>query len=395
MPSPQQPAGSAGQPNLPVNTLRIKAHELAKLSEELDATSRGGAHSRKCIRWDFLQLSVRIEMRQPAGATTSLRYAARNISAEGLGILHNSYVYPGTNCVVYLPTNDKKEMPIDAIVRRCRHVKGLVHEVGISFKVPIDLREFMNVDPMEGRFTLEHVDASKLSGSLLHVDNSAMDRRLVRHYLKDTSLNVVNTEDATTALARVKENFDVIIVDSDLPDMSGSQLAEKLRAQGISSPIIVLTADNRQATKDALKAAKVSAMLTKPASQDRLLQAIAEFLLLEGSSGAESGGHIYTSLKAEDPTNAFVAEFIEELSTISGRLSKAVDEDDLTTARRLCFQLKGAAPALGFFPLGEAADAAMLSLDATMSVHESIKQVRNVISMCKRVRVRESLGRAG
>lgn len=371
------------------NTVRMKAAELQKLHEELEAASQAGTHARKCIRLDYVQLSVRVEMHQPGGATISLSYAARNISSEGLGILHNSYVHPNTRCIVFLKHRDGREVPIEASAVRCRHVKGLIHEVGIRFKAPINVRDFLNVDPMEGSFTLEHVDPTKLSGSLLHIEDSPMDRRLVRHYLAETALNIVSVESGKAALERIAEGFDAIVVDNDLADMTGIELVQTLRAQGIAVPIIMLTADTRPVAKEGARSAKVSAIIPKPTTKAVMLQALAEFLIIDNTGATETGGAVVSVLSPGDPTFKFVPEFIEELKQFAEKINKAVATDDTATARRICYQLKGAAPALGFVTIGEAANTAMLSLDAGQGISESGKQLRQLVGLCTRAKVRD------
>ncbi len=382
------PPTPASQPSKPqqTNTVRLKAADLQKLHEELEAASRGSSHARKCIRLDYVQLSVRVEMHQPGGASISLQYAARNISSEGLGILHNSYVHPGTRCLVFLKHHDGQEVPIEALAVRCRHVKGLIHEVGLRFKSPINVRDFLIVDPMEGSFILENVDPTKIVGSMLHVDDSAMDRRLVRHYLAETSLNIVSVETGKAAMDRIGEGFDVIVVDNDLGDMTGIELVQTLRAQGVAVPIIMLTADTRPAAKEGARNARVSAIIPKPTSKEVMLQALAEFLIVNNTGPAETGGAVVSSLSAGDPTFKFVPEFVEELKQFAEKITKAIVTDDPATARRICYQLKGAAAALGFGGIGESAAAAMVAIDATNNLAECGKQLRQLVGMCTRAK---------
>jgi CheY-like chemotaxis protein/HPt (histidine-containing phosphotransfer) domain-containing protein len=369
----------------------MKPAELQKLHEELEAANQGGQHARKCIRLDYVQMSVRVEMHQAGGASISLSYAARNISSEGLGILHNSYVHPSTRCVVFLKHRDGREVPIEASAVRCRHVKGLIHEVGIRFKAPVNVRDFLNVDPMEGSFTLEHVDPSKLRGSLLHVEDSPMDRRLVRHYLAETCLEVVSVETGKAAMERIGQGFDAIIVDNDLSDMTGIELVSTLRAQGVAVPIIMLTADTRPVAKEGARNARVSAIIPKPTNKNQMLQALAEFLIIDSNGASETGGAVVTTLPPQDPTFKFVPEFIEELKQFAEKINKAVATEDAASARRICYQLKGAASALGFAAIGEAANAAMISIDAAggQSISESGKQLRQLVSLCTRAKIRD------
>jgi CheY-like chemotaxis protein len=376
------------------NTVRLKSADLAKLHQELDANSVQGRFRRTHFRWSFHNTGVKIEMQQPGGVSTTLAYACRNLSGTGLGILHNAYVHLGTKCVVHLPAVSGGTVGIPSKVMRCRHVRGLVHEVGIAFLTPINIREFIALDPMEGSFTLESVDAEKLSGSVMHIDDSPMDRRLVRHFLKDTSLNIVGVEDATQAMARVHEGFDLILCDFEMPDCSGPELVEKMRAAGVQTPVIMVSGDQREASREAARSAKVNAYVFKPIVKEKLLRAIAEFLVLE-TTGSDSGGALFSSLKPEDPTSNFVPEFVEELRTTANKLNKAVNDDDSAAIRRLCFQVKGASSGLGFKPIADAAEACMVTLAATMSVTESLKQVRNLISLCLRARARDGERKAG
>lgn len=403
VPTPtQRPTGAAAVPSASharasvkpaqphaTNTVRMKATDLQKLHEELEAASQGGTHARKCIRLDYLQMSVRVEMHQTGGTSIALQYAARNISSDGLGILHNAYVHPGTRCVIHLKHRDGREVPVEGTAVRCRHVRGLIHEVGLRFKTPVNVRDFLNVDPMEGSFTLEHVDPKKLKGSLLHVDDSAMDRRLLRHYLAETGLNVVSVETAKAALERVEEQFDAFVVDNDLSDMTGVELVETLRARGVAAPIIMLTADTRSITKEGARNAKVSAVIPKPTSKGLMLQALAEFLIIDNTGETETGGAVVTTLAPTDPTFKFVPEFIEELKRFAEKINTAVNTEDVVAARRVCYQLKGAAPALGFSTIGEAAQAAMLMLDKHNSVTDGGKQLRSLVSLCTRAKVRD------
>ncbi|MFT3685940.1 MAG: response regulator [Phycisphaerales bacterium] len=371
----------------------MKASDLQKLHEELEAASQGASNARKCIRLDYVQLSVRVELHQAGGVVISLQFAARNISTEGLGILHNAYVHSGTRCVVHLKHLNGHDVAIDASAVRCRHVRGLVHEVGLRFNSPINVRDFIKVDPMEGSFTLEHVDPKRLKGSLLHVDDASMDRRLLQHYLSETAMKVTSVETGKEAIEKASEGFDAIIVDNDLADMTGLDVAGTLRAKGVTVPILMLTADTRPETKQGARNARVSALIPKPTNKAVVLQALAEFLIIDNTGETETGGALITTLCPADPTFRFVPEFIEELRRFGEKINAAVTTEDAAAARRICYQLKGAAPALGFAAIGESATAAMNAIDKFGTVADCGKQLRALVSLCNRAKVRDDKAR--
>lgn len=375
------------------NTVRISAIDLIRLEQEMTAR-KGGDVRRTFIRMPFQKHAITIEVAQPGGMKSSLRYAVRNLSSTGIGFLHSSFIHNGTLCTVHLPDLEGNIHPTMAKVVRCQHFKGIVHEIGLLFLKPINIRDFIPMDLMDGGFAMEAVKCEKLTGAVLHVDDSAIDRRLVRHYLRDTNLNVVNAEDGAGALARAAEPFDIVLCEQDLPDMTGVQLIESLRAKGIQTPIIITTGDAKMAVRQEARDAKASAYLNKPFSQEALLRAIAEFLLMD-TSDSDSGGPLYSSLQPTDSAFGFVPEFAEELRRSVTKLNSAMDADDLSVVKRTCAQIRGAAKGMGFASLGAAADATLIALQTATSVKDAAKPLRSLIGMCVRVRFRDPSKKAG
>ncbi len=378
----------------PTNTVRISAVDLMRLDQEMNLKKSGTNTRRAFIRWPFAKQSLMVEMQQPGGAASSLHYACRNLSTTGMGILHSSYIHSGTRCNVHLPDLEGNVHPTCGKVMRCVHYKGVIHEVGIGFDKPLNIRDFVQLDPLDGAFTMEHVSPDRLSGSVLHVDDSSMDRRLVRHYLKDTNLNVVNADNAEQALARSGEGFDIVLCENDLPDMPGTKFIEALRCKGGQMPIIVTTSDGRIATRTEAREACASAYLCKPFTQDQLLRALAEFMLMEASD-TDSGGPVYSTLAPTDSAYSFVPEFIEELRQSASKINAAITAGDAAVLKRLCSQIRGSAKGLGFPILGSSADAAVIALERGKTPADWTRAVRSLVGIALRVRVREAERKAG
>ncbi|HPP26334.1 MAG TPA: PilZ domain-containing protein [Phycisphaerae bacterium] len=64
---------------------------------------------------------------------SSFRVVARNISADGLGFLHGQMLPPGKPVFVQIPRRDGEDLNLLAKVAHCRHVDGMIHEVGLKF----------------------------------------------------------------------------------------------------------------------------------------------------------------------------------------------------------------------------------------------------------------------
>jgi DNA-binding response OmpR family regulator len=72
------------------------------------------------------------------------------------------------------------------------------------------------------------------------------------------------------AIELAEQDFDVIVLDLGLPDMSGIEVCKKIRSIGIYAPILVLTANEEPAQKVALLDAGADDYLTKPFNLEEL-----------------------------------------------------------------------------------------------------------------------------
>jgi two-component system, OmpR family, response regulator len=66
------------------------------------------------------------------------------------------------------------------------------------------------------------------------------------------------------AIGMAEEDFDAIVLDLSLPDISGIEVCKKVRALGVNSPILVLTADDAVDQKVILLDAGADDYITKP-----------------------------------------------------------------------------------------------------------------------------------
>ena len=101
---------------------------------------------------------------------------------------------------------------------------------------------------------------------ILVVDDSAAQRRFLDIMLTLDGHRVTCLEDGLEAMTYLQSGSpppDLMIVDVDMPYMSGLELCETLR--GFSSlPVIVLTSMNDEATQRLARLAQADAFVTKP-----------------------------------------------------------------------------------------------------------------------------------
>jgi DNA-binding NtrC family response regulator len=78
---------------------------------------------------------------------------------------------------------------------------------------------------------------------LLIVEDDSDIRELLKHFLKDFVDEIVEADNGKKALELVKQQqFDTILSDIEMPDMSGLKFLAYMRSLGQMTPFIVLTA---------------------------------------------------------------------------------------------------------------------------------------------------------
>ena len=106
---------------------------------------------------------------------------------------------------------------------------------------------------------------------LLVEDDPAISRFLLKGLTEDQHL-VELVEDGRTAEARASvEEYDAILLDLMLPGLDGLEVCRRLRAQGVDTPILVITARDGVADRVSGLDAGADDYIVKPFAYDELL----------------------------------------------------------------------------------------------------------------------------
>jgi CheY-like chemotaxis protein len=114
---------------------------------------------------------------------------------------------------------------------------------------------------------------------ILLVEDSEDNKEIFEFFLKTAGHKVHVVDNGIEAVDVADRNdFDLILMDIQIPGISGKQAASQIRAGGYSKPIIALTAQTHPEEIDSCLKAGCSGQINKPVSGQDLLIAINSFL---------------------------------------------------------------------------------------------------------------------
>jgi two-component system, cell cycle response regulator DivK len=113
--------------------------------------------------------------------------------------------------------------------------------------------------------------------TILHVEDNELNRKMIRHLLRGTSYRLIEAPDGEAGLVMAREEHpDLILMDVQLPKISGIEATRTLRAEPstANTPIIAITSFALSGDEQRAKEAGASAYLAKPYSPFTLLDMI-------------------------------------------------------------------------------------------------------------------------
>ncbi|MDB5815403.1 MAG: histidine kinase [Rhodocyclales bacterium] len=207
---------------------------------------------------------------------------------------------------------------------RTRHIPVHVASVADYIKEALELGAIGYVlKPVKREQLVEAIQRleEKFSQGLRHVlvvEDDARQRESIRLLLSNEGVRITDVGNATDALAQLKTSaFDCVVMDFNLPDLSGYELLEKMAEQEDVSfpPVIVYT--GRSLTRDEeqrLRRFSKSIIIKDARSPERLLDEVTLFL-----------HQVETTLPAESQRILKAARDRE--STLHGRRILVVEDD--------------------------------------------------------------------
>ena len=155
-----------------------------------------------------------------------------------------------------------------------------------DFQIPIKIIEFEKkaisvLKPFTKPLRLPLNSDSKTLDcpSLLLVEDSIENQKLFKVILSKIGVKIDTASNGKLAMKKVLEkNYDIILMDIELPDIRGTKVTRWFREKNYTKPIIALTAHAIQETKDHIMSFGFNNYLTKPIHPQELIRVLQSYI---------------------------------------------------------------------------------------------------------------------
>jgi PAS domain S-box-containing protein len=158
---------------------------------------------------------------------------------------------------------------------------------GSTFSIVIATGLDVTKQPLLDRCSIEdHTNIAKeqtgqpeVSGRVLVAEDVRTNQMLIKTLLERMGLEVTIAVDGQEALQMaLAEKFDLILMDIHMPRMDGYKATDALRKEGITTPIVALTANAMKGDEEKCIDAGCDDYLAKPINRNDLLEKVSKYL---------------------------------------------------------------------------------------------------------------------
>lgn len=219
----------------------------------------------------------------------------------------------------------------------------------------------------------------RLSGHILCVDDNQDNLQLVAYLLRKTGVKISLASSGIEALELAKRhNFELVLMDMQMPDMDGLETTRRLLSSGIQCPILMLTANVDSESIKQVMQAGASGHFGKPIKTEAFYAKLSELMDLHTHNPIEH--------QTSQPSSEFerlIEDYKASFGTKISDIQSAVEQQNWNEVQQLMHKLKGSAGSYGFDRISELAKQVEDNLtqqqseDATASLTQLIELMRD------------------
>jgi CheY-like chemotaxis protein len=144
------------------------------------------------------------------------------------------------------------------------------------------------------------------------------------------------------------QEFDLIIMDMQMPVMDGYEATQTMRQNGVNTPIIAFTAAILKNHILKCTEAGCSSCLTKPFNQSTLVQCLSKYLMLDPEQPENLKIEITRTTPLKPDARSVHLGFVNGLENRIQDISNALKEHDFSRLRNAAHKLAGTAGLFGY-----------------------------------------------
>jgi CheY-like chemotaxis protein len=111
--------------------------------------------------------------------------------------------------------------------------------------------------------------------NILVVEDNKINQIVTKKIIQNSNMSCTIVDDGYAALVAIeREYFDLILMDINMPLLNGFETTRKIREKGIKTPIVALTAFDKQEVTEESLAAGMNDIMVKPFEPSKLFQVI-------------------------------------------------------------------------------------------------------------------------
>lgn len=192
----------------------------------------------------------------------------------------------------------------------------------------------------------------KLSGQVLVAEDHFDNRQLISRLLQKMGLSVVIAKNGEEAVElAISKDFELILMDIQMPVFSGIKALELLQQTGLSCPVIALSSNASNRDIQHYLSLGFNAHVAKPINVQALVDVVNQHV---NNDSAEAVGQV--NLSSEEYLS-LKRQYISHLPADIDRLQKAYQMKDFRLIGKVAHAIKGSSGNFGFDKLSELAGA--------------------------------------
>lgn len=250
----------------------------------------------------------------------------------------------------------------------------LVLPIG-DFKSPQMIQSMNEIDNFQSR--LKHDEIHRLNGHILLAEDIADNQLLITLYVEKTGAEITVVENGKDAVEEaLNNNYDLVIMDMQMPIMDGISAVKALRKAAYKKPITMLTANATHDVQAECYKAGANEFLTKPIEKNKFYAVLNKYLLEDKSEAVENNQlELMNDPKYKKIKKLFVDHLPDELE----KIAIAIENSDWNTIENRSHSLKGMGGSFGYNKITKKAEALNLiskkrDYEKTSHAYRELKQ---------------------